>query len=828
MSRNAPLQFPADHQQHATNSARTCAISIAVAAALASSYASAAEEGGLQEITITAQKRAEDLQDAPLSVSALGEDSLSRLAMRDFRDWATYVPGITMSQGLNSRRGGPIAVIRGVTNQVRGGIGDNTANATTAFTIGEIPVFSVNTSMVDLNRIEVLKGPQGTLFGIAAMGGVVRYIPNEARTDAFDAEFGVGAGMIKKGGQVYDAHAIVNVPLIEDVLAVRGVAFKNSNGGFIDHVFPALDQTGALVPFKGAIDPRVPSNGSFKKDSNKTDSVGGRISFTYTPTERFSAKLFAMWQKDAADDSWHVDYNDSRPLIINRFTQSPNSSEYQLTSLELGYDLGFGRVEYIGGHYLNDLSETVDATKLIADQYVRLNGDPYPVPVAFPFITHTKQWTHELRLQGQDRPLFGDMRFDYVLGVFHQNEVREGGYAMTAPTWNLNKGPNTESVMTKGGLIAGATGAGDYTNKAAFVDLTLHLTSKLSLGAGVRYFDQEKIVTGAGYGDIRLPDGTRIADNLDDPLFRADGRPRTSYGVLKSDGKTPRFNLSYHLNEDKMLYATAGSGMRIGSEAPQTGIIEIRPPECETVMRNYGLYDNYVGGNHSDKLWSYDVGFKTTWLDNRLRLNGAAYYVDWKDLQQVVILNSIDTRCSQVIQGNVGGAKITGFELEAVYAPNRSWTLNGSVANANAEISEFVPGVFDSVGDPLEKGDLIRGVPKWTANAGVQYNFPLSRVAEGFSGWLRADWRYVGERINGFGDRNTLRTRQLFLVAEQYRLTDIRLGADSEAWSAQLYVSNVFNDIVMFESMANFFQQNFREVAINQPRTVGFTLSRRF
>lgn len=806
---------------------RACSVSMAVAIALGGGYA-VADDSPLAEITVTAQKREQDLQDAALSVSALGEDNISKLGLRDFRDWAQYVPGITMSQGLNSRRGGPIAVIRGVTNQVRGGIGDNTANSTTAFTIGEIPIFSVNTSMVDLNRIEVVKGPQGTLFGIAAMGGVVRYIPNEAKADKLAAEFGVGAGMIADGGQVYDANAVINVPLIDDVLAIRGMAFKNSNGGFIDHAFPALSQTGALIPFSGQIDPRIVNNGSFKEDTNKTDSIGGRISVSYTPNDKFTAKMFTMWQKDETEDSWNVDYNDSRDLVINRFIQSPNSSEFRLTSLELGYDVGFGTVQYVGGYYLNDLMETVDATKLIADQYVRLNGDPYPVAVAFPFTTETEQWTHELRIQGQDKPLFAGMRFDYVLGVFHQNEVREGGYAMTSPTWNLNAGPNTERIATQGGLIAGATGAGDYTNKAAFIDMTLHFTPKWSFGAGIRHFEQEKIVTGAGYGDIVLADRTRIADDLTNPIIRPDGRNRTSYGKLESDGNTPRFNLSYNITEDKMVYATAANGVRIGSEAPQTGIIEIRPPECEATMRQYGLYDNYVNGNFSDEIWSYDLGFKTTWLENRLRVNGAVYFVDWKDLQQVVILNSINANCSQVIQGNVGGAEITGFELEAVWAPTDRWSFNASVANANAEISEQIDGVFDSVGDPLEKGDLIRGVPKWTANAGAQFNFPLNRIAEGYDGYVRVDWRYIGERINGFGDRDTLRARQPFLVADQYRLTDLRFGVNSDTWSGQLYVSNLLNDIVLFESMANFFQQNFREASINQPRTVGFSVNRKF
>lgn len=807
-------------------------LSLAVMAALSTASAAAP----LEEIVVTAQKRAENLQDVSLSLSALSSDAMEKLGMSSFREWADYVPGIQMSYGLNSRRGGPAAVIRGVASQVRGGIGDNTANTTSAFTLGEVPIFSVSPSLVDMQRIEVLKGPQGTLYGIAAMGGVVRYIPNYADTTKFSAKVGTGAGMINEGGQVGDAHAMINIPLVEGVLGARLVGTYARNGGFIDHYFPTLSDTSPLSFPDRAYDPRQEAstsssdgNGHFRKDTNKTETVGGRFSLTYTPTEDLSFRAFTMWQRGTTDDAWQMDGNDPRDLTINRYVLQPQSSEFSLTSLEASYDVGIGTINYIGGYYTNDLMETVDATRMVL-QFINLNGDNfYPAAVTFPFITHTEQWTHELRLQGEGRSLFGSsMLFDYVIGGFYQNEVRKGYYTIAAPDWNANRGPNTNAIVSPGGVITGSTGSGDYENKAVFVDVTLHFTNKLSLGMGVRYFDQVKDMDGRGYG---AGDGTGPIpyDDLVDPDFFPNGRSRGAPSQVKNDGATPRATLTYRFDDDRMVYLGMGEGERIAPTAPRTVIPVITPPECETLMHDLGLYDPFVNGTKSDSLRTYDLGLKSTWLDKRLLINASVYHTEWSDLQQAVILNSVNRNCSQVIEANVGNAIIDGAELETVYSPTDAITFNLTVAYVDARIDGTVPGVKDSVGDQLEDGDGLVGVPKWTGSFGAQYSFGLPELlGPEYSAYIRADWRYTGERINGFGDRPTLRERLPFNVAHSYSLTDVRLGVESELWEGQLYVSNVFDKRAEFESLANYFQAGLREVAVSQPRTVGFSIGRRF
>jgi outer membrane receptor protein involved in Fe transport len=606
------------------------------------------------------------------------------------------------------------------------------------------------------------------------------------------------------------------------------VLATNHNGGFIDHIFPPLSDARLLQPGTGeTVDPRVGPAGNIRKDSNKTDSIMGRVSMTYTPSDRLTFKLSWMRQKDEGDDAWQIDYNDSLDLVRSRYITSPQNTEFELTSLETAYQFGADTLTYIGGYYENELLEVIDATRFVTNSWARLNGDTfYPQAVAFPFGTHTRQATHELRLQGVDKALFSQIKFDYVLGAFYQHEVREGGYNIAAPEWNANKGPNTRAISTAGGLLSGVRGSGDYKNKAAFIDLTVHLTDKMSIGGGIRYFDQEKFTTNRNYGDVATP--TRLPDDLSDPINRANGQPRLTTGTLGNSGTTPRFGFSYKLTDDKLLYVTAAKGERIASEPPLPSNTTATDPFCANLVQQLNLQDFLRNGNRSDEIWSYDMGLKTTWLENSLRLNTSVFYIDWTDLQQAVILNSISPQCPGVIQANVGAARVQGFEIETAYAPTDHLSFNGSIAHADGKITDPGPGVNDSIGQPLQKGDALTGVPEWTANVGAQLTFNLPRLPSGPVGYIRADWRYVSERINGFGDKESLRAAIPFNVAHSYELTDIRAGLDTDVWTAQVYVSNVFNKRAVFETMRDFAEVNLQDAAIAQPRTMGFKLNRRF
>src|SRR5690606_33597880 len=451
--------------------------------------------------------------------------------------------------------------------------------------------------------------------------------------------------------------------------ALRVALTSRRNDGYIDVYTLPLDKNDPSQIFVDGFqfDSRPGDKDGVIKDANSTKTNAGRLSATYTPNEKLTLKAFTMWQQTDQRMKQVIDYNDqSRDWVATRFTLEPQYDEFTVTSLEAAYDLGFGRVEYVGGYFESELSETIDATALITSY---LNGtganagvhvldmdgpgglppDPRPSQTPFPFETETRIRSHELRLQGYDKPLFG-LRFDYVVGVFHMKERRYGAFHVSNPTWNVNRGPNTFPILTEGGVIISRDGGADYDTQSAFADVTLHLTDKLSVGGGVRYTESERESEEYGYGDFysgRATNGATVGDDLTEL-----GVP-TNVGVIKYHGVTPRFTMAYRFDDQRMLYATASKGQRMPSSFAQPNF-DFRSPACRALTQQLGVEDDALNGTTTDTVWSYDLGLKSTWLDRRLLLNVSAYYLDWSDLQRNVQLAQIDPACNLNIPANVG------------------------------------------------------------------------------------------------------------------------------------------------------------------------------
>lgn len=847
-----------------TTSSRVSAAVTAVLAGAAYSApaVSADDQGPLQEVTVTAQKRSENMQDVALSISALTGADLETKGAAGFRDWAQYVPGVTMYQGTSAnRRAGPTAVIRGVSQTGGGQLNEVSSMATSTYMIGQLPIFSGDPGLFDLNRVEILRGPQGTLFGIASMGGTIRFIPNEAKLNDFAAEIGLGSGMIYQGGNSYDLDAMVNVPLIQDKLAIRFAAIKRRNDGYIDMIkLPMTANNPNQIFVDGDnFDPRLRDGDNIIHDANTTETTGVRVSLKWTPTEKFAVNTFTMWQKGEQGTKQAIDFNDeSDEWIVSRFALEPQKDEFVATSIEASYDVGFGSVEYVGGYFDSSMSETIDVTTLItsfldgtgANAAVKaidrdgpggLPPDPWPSATQFPFESDTEIITNELRLQGTEKSLgfslFGaEQKIDYVLGVFRMTEDRLGTFRVANPTWNANRGPNTVPILTEGGLMTGQQGGGGFETKAVFGDLTFHLTEKLSLGAGVRYSDSERDSALFGYGDAasgRAANGATVGTDLSGPPVSS------SFGRVSDNAVTPRYTAKYRFDDQRMVFATAAKGQRMPSSfANPTFWTQPNAPSnpvCRDLAQTLGVYDDAESGTTTDEVWSYDLGLKSTWLDRRLQVNTSVYMLDWDNLQRNVQLSQFNGACNILIPANVGKVEIKGFELEMIYVPVDSVTLNVAVGYTDAQVGETVAGVNDSLGRPLEKGDAIENVAPWTASVGAEVRFTLgalnSLLGTESMGFARVDWRYADERLGtNIGDRASLSAdpiRSQF-ISDPYDLTDIRLGLNNDSWSASLYVSNVFNDKAMFESFRQTWLPNQRIVSVNQPRTVGFTVKKRF
>jgi iron complex outermembrane receptor protein len=845
-------------------------VSIFAATVLASAPVAAQDsdtktrEGPLQEITVTAQKRSESLQDVALSMSAISGTDLESKGASGFRDWSTYVPGLTMYQGGSAnRRAGPTAVLRGVSQTGAGQLHEVSSQATTSYTIGQIPIFSGDPGLFDIDRIEVLRGPQGTLFGIASMGGTIRFIPNAARTDRFAADMAFSGGIINEGGNTYDLSAMVNLPIVQNKLALRFAGIRRKSDGYIDLYKLPLSATvpANITVSGGAFDPRSTDGGDIIKDANKTETTGGRISATFTPNDRLSFNVFGMWQKSSQDQKQAIDINDrSGDWVVSRFAPEPQFDQFKLASLEASWDLGFSRLEYVGGHFDSDMSETLDVTTLIttfldgtganigrktldADGPGGLPPDTFwPAATQFPFTSNTRITSNELRLQREKVPLgfglFGSpSTFDYVLGVFKSKEVRQGHWAISNPRWNANRGPNTVPILTEGGLITGQQGGGTYDSKAVFGDVALNLTESFTIEAGVRYSDNHRDSELHGYGDAssgRAANGFTVGDNLSGPGTVTAGE-RSAHSV------TPRYSLKYRFDDQRMLYVTAAKGDRMPTSYPDPTFWD-RPgtpqnPVCQDLAHTLGIYDDALNGTTTDTVWSYDLGLRSTWLDRRLLVNAAVYYLDWTDLQRNVQMTQFSPQCNILIATNVGKVSVRGFELELAYVPIDSLSFNAAIGYTNAEVGETVPGVADSLGQPLEKGDSIENVAPWTISTGLEYRFGMPFLQDftdgaNYQGFLRIDWRFIGQRLGtNVGDKASLEAdpiRSQF-ISDAYSLTDVRLGMNGDGgWSGAVYVSNLFNKRAMFESFRQTWLPNQRIVSVSQPRTIGLQIKKSF
>jgi outer membrane receptor protein involved in Fe transport len=797
----------------------------------------------LQEVVVTAEKRVENLQDTTIAISALTQDDIEGRGMEGWRDWAAYVPGIIEDQGTDpSRRSGPEPTIRGVSQVVRGQIWEVPAFGTATETMGQTPFSNGDPSMFDLARVEVLRGPQGTLQGLASMGGTIRFIPNDAQTNKFSSTVYADAGtMSDQGGDTTRGGVVVNLPLIQDVLAVRLAGEYDYNGGWINLVKPSLGDTGVIKinphDFTQSLNPSNTIN-----NANTSSKTGGRVSVTYTPTADLSIKAFTNFQKTSYATTDIVDLNaiSTKPELIG-FSLQPLTEQFSVSSLEASYDLGFGTLNYAGGYYKGNNSETTDNTLqvpgLLAGKIPNvlqanpaLPADPYPGATSFPFVTESQTIDNELRLQGQKKPLgLAGMTFDYIVGVYHETEAREGDFVVSAPNWNADKGPNTLPILTAGGDILSSIGAGFYRDQAEYGSLTLNLTDKLSIGGGVRYSAIKFHSSECRYGDFysgKASNGATVGDSLIGCPYRV------NVGQIAQDETTPSASISYKITDDKMVYFTASQGKRLPEGFQNPTALAPLPAECTTLAKNLGLYNFLLTGTKSDSIWSYDLGLKSKWLDNKLLLNADLYYLIWSNLQEAVSILEYNPACSAQIPANLGQAISKGVEIQAAYATG-PWHLEATLATTDAYFSEVPPGVSSSLpGVYLKAGDRLRMTPPITASAGAEFDFRLPEIlgTDDYSGFWRVDWRYVDGMMDNFGDVHQLEENlaRSYFFTEASSNTDIRAGVKRPNLLVFLYMSNVFNHEQQYESDQNAFQLNFHEASISQPRTVGVSIRKSF
>ena len=779
------------------------ALSAAISAALSvGSSAAAAQQAqqpppaitGLEAVIVTATKRAESLQDVSESISAFDTKSIEMRGLQQIDDVAKYIPGLSIAQ---REPAGTTIVFRGV---AASGLQFG-AVSSSALYLDEQPITQSGRSpdprFIDIERIEALRGPQGTLYGASSQSGTLRVITNKPDPSGFDAWGEAEINSVSGGSEGYDLSAMVNVPLANDRIALRLVGFSTEDAGYIDNVL--ADSPGGTFTNADVVE----------KDVNSIRTTGGRAALRFDIAENVDLTFGAIYQDIHADG--HTDVNPGRgDLKQVRFENESLDDKWYQFSLTLNASLSFADLVVAGSYFDRKFAYEADATDYEASLNTFPDTTAYYVAYNFGedprgFGTNhedTEISTLEVRLQSRNDK---ESRWSWLAGAFYSKEVGHTefgsfihGYADT-PSWEAfnyyeqNLSGNTLPETDQWWLGVYDT---DLKQKAVFGEVGFDVTENFTITGGGRWFEYETF--------YRLrqehPIGFTGVNLLDDAVDTSES------------GSVMKLNLTYKIDDARMVYATYSEGFRNGGNNP------VRP--ISILPRSF----------KSDTLDNYEIGAKTEWLDHRIRLNVAAYLMKWKDFAVQVedpqnggFDENNDPIPNVFALGyvNLPTAEIPGLETEFTFVVNDAWQVDATLGYNDAHISEAtVLNLTDDQGRvfsrPVEKGARLPLTPDWTASLGLEWR-PRGQVLNA-QPFARMDVAYVGDVVSNLEGFESVIGQAGAVTLDAYQTGDIRFGLEGDHWSGSFYVQNVTD-----ERAVTFRSNRWAEprLSILQPRTLG-------
>jgi outer membrane receptor protein involved in Fe transport len=746
--------------------------------AQAQEAASAPATAQVEEVIVTALKRSTTVQSTPIAISAVTSQTIEKMGASSIQDYYRTVPNLQVDgNSPTSRR----ITLRGVRSAGEATVGlyyDETPLTGPAGTTQDASSTTADVNLFDVERIEVLRGPQGTLYGSGSMGGTLRVIFAKPDSRNYDGAVEVQGTAQQDGGPGYSTKGMVNVPLIQDKLAARVVLYKSEQGGFIDNVY------------------------LHKKDINSQDSEGGRLLVGFTPTDKLTIDASAVYQQTNlhGQNTWYPAlgaYNTNAKVI------APTSDTLRLYNVTGKYNLGWanftGTVSYYSWNLLrnSDYSPTLSgssANSTSCRNWVAQGAPAFGAP-ANPACTPTQMaaytayansripgalyqpmgltsWNYEARLSGQAL----DDKVDWTAGAYYESRTDyiESQVAKADPT--------TGMVIQPLDLTAWRHVGTDTKQTAFFAEVAYKPISPLTLTVGVRRFNYDKVVNGV------VLISNYITQSYVGPPASVDA---------SASGWVSKFNVSYQIDRDLMVYAMAAKGFRPGGANNVPGLA--------SALLAY----------QPDSLWNYETGVKSQWFDRRLTLNAAAYQIDWSNLQ--VTATSANGAFSYLT--NAGNARIRGLEVEAVARPIAGLTLNATAAVVNAVLTtDQANSTILITGSTGLTGDKFPNVPEFSGSASAEYLWPLFGEVNGM---LRLDYAYVGKSASQF--------RPTYIYYERqggYSTLNIRAGLEADDWGAYVFVNNVANEIGIMSMTSSV--NNPKQALTTNPRTVGVTLRKHF
>jgi iron complex outermembrane recepter protein len=731
------------------------------------------------EVVVTAEKRSSTVQKTPISLSVITGQQLQAQGISSVAQVAQQVPGISFK---SSGPGQTEFEMRGLTST--GG-----ESPTVGFYLDETPLTPpamsqngkvvVDPNLFDLARVEVLRGPQGTLYGAGSMGGTIKLVTNAPDPSGYAASAELIGSGTAGGGFNHTENAMVNLPLVKDVAALRIVGTDKWVAGWIDRVvldpFPLETDNStrrgdvANAPVAKTI-----------KDSNWERLQSARAALTYQPTDRLTITPGALYQKITQGGPNTIDDppGDKQVHYQPYDVAEPFSDAFLLTDLTMKYDFGPVQATSASSLWNRQQLQTQDISEAMQDYlgaFIAAQSSDVPFSAFGPGTISekddTSQFSEEVRLNST-----GSGRFQWLVGGFYSRfDATSHVYSYYPAGGGFDTTFGSDNLADNHRRIR-------VSQAAAFGEASYKLTDQLKATVGLRYFsyDSNSVTSVSGVS----------ANGTSDPL----------HAKASNSGVTPKFNLSYTPTDDLNVYATASKGFRPGG--PNSPI----PSSCDAALQTLGL-KSAPGQFGPDSVWSYELGEKARFADRRVSVNGDVYYEDWSGVQQQVAPG-----CGFKFTANAGKAQVYGAELEVSVKLTSELTLTQNGGYTHATNSTTVAGAG------VVKGQRLLDVPDWTANTTLTWQRPID---DDFTFVGRITNSYVGSMQDITYARNTL---------PGYDLIDLRAGVTTKAWSAFLFVDNLTDKIAQLSNTgalsANVSILN--RVAVNQPRTVGVDLSYKY
>ena len=661
------------------------------------------------EVVVTATRREERLSRVPISVTAFSQATLDRQGAKQIDDIARLTPSLDFTRSSGTASGYTSSIsIRGVASLV--------GAATTGVYIDDTPI-QVRTLLIvsgdpfpklfDLDRIEVLRGPQGTLFGAGSEGGAVRFITPQPNFSQFSGTARVELGDTLGGAPSYETGLALGGPIVEDKVAVRASLWYREDGGWIDRVNP---NNGAVLD----------------RDGNSEQSYAGKLAFSFkiTPQLTFTPSIYYQNVHDDERSQYWENLSSGSNFRDGSLIPEPSYDRFVLPAAKLEYAGPAFTIVSNSSYFKRDYQSTFDYTQYVLGAFGL--SPATPVPAGLPggedaSVSYVQQrnFTEELRIQSPS-----SSRLQWVVGGFYTHNEQIGGQHVEGLTSNALL-ENLLGVGTQ--QILGLPFVdGEYTfvtrlnsvesQTALFTDLTYPITSKLKINAGVR-------VARANFSYTQTSEGPFVA-----------AMPVTTAGSESETPVTPKFGISYQWDPNNFYYFSAAKGFRIGGAQPQ--LISL----CDAELASLG-YSKSPTSYQSDSLWSYEVGSKNTLFGGRVHLDGSLFYIDWSNIQSRIQLNSCG---GSVIVGNLGSATSKGVDLtiqaRLIDHLNVSVALGYTDSTYNKTIKANSGAIFSQTGEPI-------GGPPFNMSVSAQYDLT---VFDGLPAYVRADYQYrsQGPRLN--------------------------------------------------------------------------------